>query len=135
TQPILARMKSDIVPYLLASAEGTIGNMPQMEFYDKAACCVVMASGGYPGEYDKGHVISGLDVASSLDDVMVFHAGTAEKDGRVVSAGGRVLGVTALGETLDAAQKRAYRACAMIHWKGSFYRRDIGLCETEDNDC
>jgi phosphoribosylamine--glycine ligase len=84
-----------------------------------------MASGGYPGSYESGKPISGLEAVAAMDDVMVFHAGTRKVGSNIVTAGGRVLGVTALGETLAAAQKRAYEACARICWDSAYYRRDI----------
>ncbi|MHC4722168.1 MAG: phosphoribosylglycinamide synthetase C domain-containing protein, partial [Planctomycetota bacterium] len=84
-----------------------------------------MASGGYPGDYEKGKKISGLDQAAQLKDVVVFHAGTAEKDGDIVTAGGRVLGVTALGDTIADAKERAYQAAGAIDFDGAYYRRDI----------
>ena len=124
-QPLLMRMKSDIVPLLLAVAEGDIGGM-QIEWHDQAAVCVVMAAEGYPGDYRRGDEIRGLDAAAQLDDLIVFHAGTALQEGRLVTAGGRVLGVTALGTTVKKAIDRAYQGVAAISWKGSHYRRDIG---------
>jgi phosphoribosylamine--glycine ligase len=125
-QPILLRMKSDLVPLLLAAADGTLKESQQIEWDPRPAVCVVMASGGYPGDYEKGKPVSGLDEAARLDDVMVFHAGTAMSDGRVVTSGGRVLGVTALGETIAEARERAYAAIARIRFDGAQYRRDIG---------
>jgi len=86
---------------------------------------VVMSSGGYPDKYVKGHEITGIEQADALADVKVFHAGTAMQDGKLVNTGGRVLGVTALGETIAAAQKRAYQAVEKIHWKDCYYRKDI----------
>jgi phosphoribosylamine--glycine ligase len=124
-QPLLMRMKSDLVPLLLAVAEGSLAGKT-IEWYDQAAVCVVMAAEGYPGEIAKGDQISGLDAADALDDVTVFHAGTAEKDGTIVTAGGRVLGVTARGATVAAAIERAYQAVAKIGWRGVQFRRDIG---------
>lgn len=124
-QPLLMRMKSDIVPVLLAVAEGDLAGR-SIEWHDKAAVCVVMASAGYPGDYRAGDAISGLDKAAELDDVYVFHAGTAAKDGRCVTSGGRVLGVTALGETVQKAIERAYQGVERITWQGAQYRRDIG---------
>jgi len=97
-----------------------------IEWYDQAAVCVVMAAEGYPGEIAKGDVINGLDAADALQDVTVFHAGTAEQDGKVVTAGGRVLGVTARGTTVAAAIERAYQGVAAITWRGVQFRRDIG---------
>ena len=84
-----------------------------------------MASGGYPGDYENGKVITGLEKAAQLEDVFVFHAGTAEKDGQIVTAGGRVLGVTALGETIADAKKRAYEAVDLISFDRAYCRRDI----------
>jgi len=124
-QPLLMRMKSDIVPVLLAVAGGDLGEL-SIEWHDKAAVCVVMAAGGYPGDYRKGDEISGLDEADKIDDLFVFHAGTALKDGRCVTSGGRVLGVTALGETVQSAIDRAYQGVARINWAGVQFRRDIG---------
>ncbi len=124
-QPLLMRMKSDIVPILLAVAEGDISQVT-IDWHDRAAVCVVMASGGYPGECRKGDVIRGLDAAAQIPDVVVFHAGTALKGGETVTSGGRVLGVTALGGTVREAIDRAYQGVAAISWEGVHYRRDIG---------
>ena len=124
-QPLLMRMKSDIVPVLLATAEGDISAI-ELEWHDKAAVCVVMAAGGYPGDYPKGDEISGLDRAAQLEDLFVFHAGTAEKEGKFLTNGGRVLGVTALGATVQDAIERAYSGVAAITWNGVHYRTDIG---------
>ena len=124
-QPLLMRMKSDIVPVLLAAANGDLSGI-ELEWHDKAAVCVVMASGGYPGDYRKGDLITGLDTAATLDDVYVFHAGTALKDGRCVTSGGRVLGVTALGDTVEKAVFQAYQAVETISWDGVQFRKDIG---------
>ena len=124
-QPLLARMKSDIVPVLQACARGEL-EQTSLEWHDKAAVCVVMASGGYPGPFEKGFPIGGLDEAAKIEDLVVFHAGTAEKDGRIVNSGGRVLGVTALGDTVADAIERAYRGADLIEWQGAQFRRDIG---------
>jgi phosphoribosylamine--glycine ligase len=124
-QPLLMRMKSDIVPILMAVAEGDISGI-EIEWYDMAAVCVVMASGGYPGEYRKGDVISGLDRAAELQDLFVFHAGTGEKDGRFIATGGRVLGVTGRGPTVAAAIAKAYEGVGVISWDGVHFRTDIG---------
>jgi len=124
-QPLLMRMKSDIVPVLLATAEGDISAI-ELEWHDKAAVCVVMAAGGYPGDYPKGDEISGLDRAAQVEDLFVFHAGTAEKDGKFLTNGGRVLGVTALGATVQDAIERTYAGVAAITWNGVHYRTDIG---------
>jgi len=124
-QPLLMRMKSDIVPVLQACARGDL-RQDSIEWHDKAAVCVVMASGGYPASYAKGFEISGLDDVLAMDDVMVFHAGTSLENGKVVNTGGRVLGVTGLGRTVAEAIECAYRAVDKIHWKGVHFRRDIG---------
>ncbi len=124
-QPLLMRMKSDIVPVLQACARGDL-QQDSIEWHDKAAVCVVMASGGYPAAYAKGFEITGLDNVLAMDDVMVFHAGTNLENGRIVNAGGRVLGVTGLGRTVAEAIACAYGAVAKIHWKGVHFRRDIG---------
>ena len=124
-QPLLMRMKSDIVPLLLAAAEGDLGGM-EIEWHDQAAVCVVMATEGYPGAYSKGDEILGLEQAAQIGDLVVFHAGTKVIDGKTVTAGGRVLGITARGLTVKEAMERAYRGVAAITWKGVHYRRDIG---------
>ncbi len=124
-QPLLMRMKSDLVPLLLAVAEGNLAGK-SIEWHDQAAVCVVMAAEGYPGEIATGDAINGLDAAGQLSDVTVFHAGTAEKDGTIVTAGGRVLGVTARGATVANAIERAYQGVSAISWRGVQFRRDIG---------
>ncbi len=124
-QPLLMRMKSDIVPVLLAVANGDLTEL-ELEWHDKAAVCVVMAAEGYPGDYRKGDAIEGLEKAAELDDLYVFHAGTAARDSLCVTNGGRVLGVTALGDTVKDAIEAAYRGVARITWPGVQYRSDIG---------
>ncbi len=124
-QPLLMRMKSDIVPVLLGVAKGDLSGVA-IEWHDKAAVCVVMAAGGYPGDYRKGDEIRGLDSVAAIDDLYVFHAGTAAKDGKVVTAGGRVLGVTGLGTTVKDAIDRAYQGVGRICWEGVQFRTDIG---------
>jgi phosphoribosylamine--glycine ligase len=124
-QPILMRMKSDIVPLLMACSDGTLKGM-DIEWDDRAAVCVVMSSQGYPGAYQKGSVIDGLEAAASMDEVVVFHAGTARQGERIVTTGGRVLGVTALGQGIPQAIERAYQAVEKISWDGVHYRTDIG---------
>jgi len=124
-QPLLMRMKSDIVPVLMAVAEGDIGGM-ELEWHDKAAVCVVMAAGGYPGEYRTGDGIRGLETVAGSEELFVFHAGTALRGDTVVTSGGRVLGVTALGGTVRDAIDRAYRGVAAIRWDGVHFRTDIG---------
>ena len=124
-QPILLRLQSDLVPVLQCVAQGNLKNAPDMEWDPRPSLCVVMASGGYPGKYEKGKVITGLDAAAQVDDAMVFHAGTAMRGGQVVTSGGRVLGVTAKGDIIQDAKARAYEACARIHFDGAQYRTDI----------
>lgn len=124
-QPLLARMKSDIVPVLQDCARGEL-TQEELEWYEKAAVCVVMASGGYPGPYEKGLPISGLDETAELNDLIVFHAGTVERDGQVVNNGGRVLGVTGLGTTVESAIEKAYEGVKVIYWENVHYRNDIG---------
>ncbi len=124
TQPLMMRLKSDLVEAMVATCEHKLGDV-EIQWDPRPAVCVVMASGGYPGPYEKGHEITGITEAEAIGDVKVFHAGTAIADGKVVTAGGRVLGVTALGETIAAAQKRAYEAVDKIHFKDAYCRRDI----------
>ncbi len=125
TQSLMVRLKSDIVPLLLACAKGGIGKLTALQ-HDRAALCVVMASKGYPGEYAKNTVIHNLEHAAAQPNVFIFHAGTAIKDGTLVATGGRVLGVTAWGNTTAQAQAKAYEAIGMIRWPEGFCRRDIG---------
>ena len=124
-QPLLMRLKTDLVEIMEAVIDERLDQV-RIEIDPRATVCVVMASGGYPGKYAKGHPIEGLDRAARMRDVMVFHAGTALKDGTVVTNGGRVLGVTALGDTIEAAIRKAYRAVGKISWKNVQYRTDIG---------
>jgi phosphoribosylamine--glycine ligase len=124
-QPLLMRLQSDIVPIMLAIIEGKLDQC-RLAIDPRAAVCVVMASGGYPGAYAKGQPIAGLEAARRMRDVVVFHAGTALKDGAVVANGGRVLGVTALGDTVAQAIDRAYKAVGRITWEKVHFRRDIG---------
>jgi len=124
TQAILPRWKGDILPALEACVEGQLSE-DLVDWKPESCVCVVLASGGYPGKYETGKPISGLEEAESMEGVVVFHAGTAEQDGRIVTAGGRVLGVTALGGTLPEAVGRAYEAVARIHFEGMHFRRDI----------
>ncbi len=124
TQPILMRLKTDIVEVFEAVTRGQLDQVT-LQWDPRPAVCVVMASKGYPGPYEKGKVITGLNEAAQLKDVMVFHAGTKLDNGRVVTSGGRVLGVTAVGTTIADAQKRAYEAVDMISYDGAYARRDI----------
>lgn len=125
SQVVLPLLKTDLVALMMAVAEGRLREMA-LEESDDAAVCVVMASGGYPGSYEKGKRITGLEAARDMDDVVVFHAGTAERDGAIVTDGGRVLGVTAVGADIGCAIDRAYEAVGKIHFKGAYYRKDIG---------
>ncbi len=124
TQPIMMRLKSDLLEVCLAVCEQKLDQVT-LEWDERPAVCVVMASGGYPGDYEKGKVITGISEAEQLEDVVVFHAGTAMKDGKLVTAGGRVLGVTAIGATIADAKKQAYEAAGKISFEGAHYRRDI----------
>jgi phosphoribosylamine--glycine ligase len=124
TQVYLMRLENDLVELLDASVSGTL-DKSELKWNPAVAVCVVMASGGYPGNYAKAKIISGLDTAAKLPDTKVFHAGTALKDGQIVTNGGRVLGVTALGKDLKAAQAAAYAAVEKIHFDGAHFRRDI----------
>jgi phosphoribosylamine--glycine ligase len=124
TQPILMRLKSDLLEVLLAVCDGKLDQI-SLQWDPRPAVCVVMASGGYPGDYQKGKKITGLEEAGRLEDVLVFHAGTKEQDGDIVTSGGRVLGVTALGETISDAKARAYEAVDVIKFDGAYCRRDI----------
>jgi phosphoribosylamine--glycine ligase len=126
TQALLPRMKSDLLPLLEATIDGKISQCA-IEWDKRAAVTVVLASGGYPGKYETGKTISGLDDAAKLEDVQIFHAGTKGANGEVKTAGGRVLAVTALGSTLEAARVRAYEAVSRIHFENCHYRRDIAL--------
>jgi phosphoribosylamine--glycine ligase len=125
TQPVLMRMKGDIVPILEACIKGNLSQY-RIEWHPQAAVCVVMASKGYPGDYEKGRPIEGLEKVKKMKDVFIFHAGTAAKDGRTVTNGGRVLGVTGLGEDIPRAIEKTYQAVKKISWEGVHYRKDIG---------
>ena len=125
TQVLMPRLKSDLLTALVASRDGVLGTL-DLRWRDDAALTVVMASQGYPGSYEKGHAITGLDEAARLPGVQIFHAGTERRDGKIVATGGRVLNVTATAPTILKAQELAYRAVDLIHWKGAFSRRDIG---------
>ena len=124
-QVLLPRLKSDLLAALIAAREGKLDKL-SLEWRDETALTVVMASGGYPGTYEKGHEIFGLEDAAKLPGVTVFHAGTEMRDGKIVAVGGRVLNVTATGKDAAEARARAYAAVEKISWKGSFYRKDIG---------
>jgi len=125
TQPQMARLKSDLAELILATIEGRLEGVT-LDWDPRPSVCVVMASGGYPASYEKGKVIEGLEDADAMEDVVVFHAGTKKADGKIVTSGGRVLGVTALGDNIQSAIDRAYEAVSKIHWEGVQYRKDIG---------
>jgi phosphoribosylamine--glycine ligase len=125
TQAILPRLKSDLLPLLEATIDGEL-DRATIEWDKRPAVTVVMASGGYPGKYETGKTISGLESAAS-EDVQIFHAGTRRENGKVITNGGRVLAVTALGETVAAARTRAYQAVSKIDFENCHYRRDIAL--------
>ena len=124
TQPIMLRLQSDLVELCLAALKGDLDKV-SAEWDERASIGVVLAAGGYPGNYNKGDVISGLPT-EEVNGEKVFHAGTTNKDGMVVTSGGRVLCATALGKTVSEAQQRAYELAAKIQWNGAFYRKDIG---------
>jgi phosphoribosylamine--glycine ligase len=124
-QPIMMRLKSDLVPLLEATIDGKL-NQVQPEWYEDPAVCVVLSARGYPGLYDKGAEIRGLDKLDHWDKGFVFHAGTAKENGRWITSGGRVLGVTARGNDIRNAVKNAYLAVNQITWDGMHYRKDIG---------
>ncbi len=125
-QVLMMRLKSDLLPALLACRDGILREV-DLRWYDETALCVVMAARGYPDAPVRGGDINGLDAAASDPDVKIFHAGTKRNDGRLVADGGRVLGITALGRGRDEARARAYRAVDRIGWSDGFCRRDIGL--------
>ena len=126
TQAILPRLKSDLLPLLEATIDGKIDNC-SIEWDQRPTVTIVLASGGYPDKYETGKTISGLGDAAQIGGVQIFHAGTKRANGQIVTAGGRVLAVTALGSTIEAARARAYEAVARIHFENCHYRRDIAL--------
>lgn len=124
-QPVLMRLKSDLAEVLTAAAQGKLSELPPLEWDSRPAVCVVMAAEGYPGSYEKGRPIRGLSESDQLSDVKVFHAGTTQHGETVVTDGGRVLGVTALGSTIADAKLKAYQAVKCIRWDGAWCRKDI----------
>ena len=124
TQPLMLRLKSDLLEALLAVCNGDLDKV-ELEWDPRPAVCVVMSSGGYPGAYEKGKVIEGIDQAEKVADTVVFHAGTSVDTGPLLTAGGRVLGVTSLGDDIAQAKARAYEAVSKISFKGAYYRKDI----------
>ena len=126
TQPLMMRMRGDLLEAMIATCEGRLDGA-NLSWDPRVCCAVVMASGGYPGSYESGKVITGIDDAESDPDVQVFHAGTAfNKENQLVTSGGRVLAVCALADTLKEAQAKANAACAKIQFEGAWFRRDIG---------
>jgi phosphoribosylamine--glycine ligase len=124
-QPLLMRLQSDLAELLLATVEDRLDELEPLQWDPRPAVCVVMAAQGYPGDYPKGQPIRGLEEAAQLPDVKVFHAGTSLSDGQAVTNGGRVLGVTALGNSISAAKLQAYSAVKHIRWPGGWCRKDI----------
>jgi len=124
-QTVLPRLKSDLPNIMLSVINGCLSEQ-QIEWHENHTACVVMAAGGYPGRYEKGEIIAGLDDAAQPADVYVFHAGTAQKDGKTVTSGGRVLAVTGWGSSLTEALQKAYGAVEKISFPGAHYRKDIG---------
>ena len=118
------RMESDLYDYIIASMEGTLSKMPPISWKKQSAVCVVLASKGYPDSYPKNEEILGLDTQDK--DTFVFHAGTIRNNDKVLTSGGRVLGVTALGDTLQSAISNAYSRVEKISWPAKYYRKDIG---------
>jgi len=129
TQALLPRLKSDLLPLLEATVDGQIASR-SIEWDKRVSVTVVLASRGYPGKYETGRTISGLDQAMKLPDVQIFHAGTKRSKNEIVTSGGRVLAATALGDDIAAARERAYEAVAQIQFEGVHYRRDIALSAT-----
>jgi phosphoribosylamine--glycine ligase len=125
TQVLMLRLMSDLVPALIAARDGQLKNF-DLRWYPDAALTVVMAAKGYPGDYQRGSVIEGLDAAAEVAGVEIFHAGTSAQDGKILANGGRVLNVSALGKTVAQAQARAYQAIDRIRWPDGFCRSDIG---------
>jgi phosphoribosylamine--glycine ligase len=125
TQAVLMRLKSDLAQLLLATAEGKLDTIESVEWDPRPSVCVVMASAGYPGDYEKGKPLRGLEEAALVPDAKVFHAGTLKMGDQIVNDGGRVLGVTALGDTLAEAKLHAYQAVKCIRWEGAWCRKDI----------
>jgi phosphoribosylamine--glycine ligase len=124
TQPILMRLKSDLLEIMMAVCDGRLDDVT-LQWDPKPAVCVVMAAGGYPSDYERGKIITGINQAEKLEDVVVFHAGTTAKNADIVTNGGRVLGVTAKGQTIAEAKTKAYQAVDKIKFDGAYYRRDI----------
>ena len=133
TQPVMARLDTDLIDIIEAILDGRLSTL-EIKWKPESAVCIVMASGGYPGKYEKGREITGLEKAAGLKDVLVFHSGTALKNGRIVTDGGRVLGVTGLGPVVAAAIDYAYKGAREIGFEGAHYRRDIGARALESGN-
>jgi len=131
TEPLMFMLKSDIVPYFMACAQGDLEKLHELEWFEGYGATVVMASGGYPESYKKGEPIQGLDVIE--ENAVVFHAGTTMKNGNIVTDGGRVLMVTASGKTIHEAMKNVYSNTEKISFNNSFFRHDIGHREINRN--
>ena len=125
TQPILVRMESDIVSIMMSVVEGRLKGK-EIQWRNEPSVCVVMVAGGYPDKYEKGKEIGGLDETKNIENLWVFHAGTSKIGNKVVTNGGRVLGVTSLGTNFEDAIDRAYKGVSLIKWDGAYFRRDIG---------
>ncbi|MFH1939055.1 MAG: phosphoribosylglycinamide synthetase C domain-containing protein, partial [bacterium] len=124
TQVVLPRLKTDLVDILNAVIEGSLHKI-NIEWNNNSAICVVAASGGYPGKYQKGKVISGLEGLEKMKDIIAFHAGSKFQDGEIVTSGGRVLGITAWGDTISKAKGKAYKGVKEIYFEDMYYRKDI----------
>ena len=125
-QPLLMRLKTDLVDLFEATIDGTLDQIPLLDWDTRTAVCVIMASKGYPGDCEKGFLIHGLDEAAKIPNTKVFHSGSAiNASGQIVNSGGRVFGVTGLGATVSEAKSAAYSAVECIHWEGAWYRKDI----------
>ena len=125
TQVILPRLKTDLLDIMLACTNGTLNNI-NIEWYDNSAVCVILASGGYPVSYTKGYEITGLEKISEKKNMIVFHAGTEKKEGKIVTSGGRVLGITGIGNNIDEAIKTAYKGVEIVNFNQKHFRTDIG---------
>jgi phosphoribosylamine---glycine ligase len=126
TQAILPRLKTDLVEVMLATSCGKLSKIGRLDWDSRACVCVVCAAGGYPGDYVKDKEICGLDEAGRMKDVVIFHAGTKKSGNKILTSGGRVLGVTGLGNTIKDAINTAYQAVGKIKFEGMHYRKDIG---------
>lgn len=126
TQAILPRLKSDLLEVMLAASEQKLNRLGNLDWDNRACVCVVCAAAGYPGNYEKGKEISGLDKAAKIKDIVVFHAGTKSESNKVLTCGGRILGVTGLGNTIKEAIDKTYMAVKEINFEGMHYRSDIG---------